>query len=62
MSNSNEFIEEDFEMTPQLESMYILEQQRQEEEDYYQWEEAQRRKPAKIQIIKKKEGVNYDKV
>jgi len=42
---------EDFERSRQLDSMYIQEQQLEEEQAYWQWEEEQSKLPAKIVIL-----------
>jgi hypothetical protein len=46
-------LEEDWEMLPKIEQMYIIEKQREEEEQYQQWLEDQERKPATVEIIYK---------
>lgn len=42
---------EDFERVKELDEMYLIEAQREEEEAYWQWEEEQIKLPAKIVIV-----------
>jgi len=46
-------LEEDFERLNFLDQMYIIEKQREEEEEWRQWMEDQERKPATVEIIHK---------
>jgi hypothetical protein len=45
-------LEEDFEMLPKIEQMYLLEKQREIEEEWREWEE-QQKLPAEVNIIRK---------
>lgn len=42
---------EDFERAQAMDTMYMEERQREEEETYWQWEEEQNKLPAKIVIL-----------
>lgn len=53
----NQFIEEDFERALALDSMYIYEKLKEQENEYWQWQENEQRLPARIEIIK---HPNYD--
>lgn len=48
-------IEEDWERMSELDKMYLLEKQKEIEEEWQQWEEEQEKLPAKIKVKKKNE-------
>lgn len=47
------FLNEDFDRIRAMEDIYLMEKQREMEEEYYQWEEEQRKLPATIVVHQK---------